>query len=226
MHHYRFHIKDYISATAHLSNDEDLAYRRLLDMYYDTEQQIPLETNPVSRRLRIGSEVLQYVLSEYFIRTETGWSHARCDAEIGAYHAKSEQAKINGKAGGRPKKTKREANGNRIGSEKKADRKLTNNQEPIVNPLPPEAQTKFDRFWLAYPKRVGKGAAEKAFAKANINGHFEDVLVALERQKLSDQWQKDNGQFIPNPATWLNQKRWEDEVAGGSAASFTPVNLL
>ena len=44
MNYYSFHIGDYRGATAHLSNEEDLAYRRLLDMCYDTESAIPLET--------------------------------------------------------------------------------------------------------------------------------------------------------------------------------------
>lgn len=78
-------------------------------------------------------------------------------------------------------------------------------------PLPPKGGgAGFDRFWAAYPKKIGKGAAEKAFAKAPINGHLADVLTALERQKHSEQWRRDGGQFIPNPATWLNQRRWED----------------
>lgn len=75
-------------------------------------------------------------------------------------------------------------------------------------PLPPKGG--FDRFWTAYPRKVGKGAAEKAFSKAKINGHLADILSALDRQKQSEQWQRDGGQFIPHPATWLNQRRWED----------------
>ena len=81
-----------------------------------------------------------------------------------------------------------------------------------------EKNTNFDQFWTAYPKKVGKGAAEKAWKKAfsGIMG-FEivSVLESVNHQKKSDQWQKDGGQFIPNPATWLNQKRWLDEVQDG-----------
>lgn len=68
----------------------------------------------------------------------------------------------------------------------------------------------FDLFWNAYPKKVGKEAARKAFAKVKVD---TSVLIrAIEQQKNSAQWQKDNGQYIPNPATWLNQGRWEDEL--------------
>lgn len=68
----------------------------------------------------------------------------------------------------------------------------------------------FDRFWNAYPKKVGKEAARKAMAK--VKAPIETILTAIEQQKRSEQWAKDNGQFIPNPATWLNQGRWEDEL--------------
>ena len=69
----------------------------------------------------------------------------------------------------------------------------------------------FDAFWKAYPKKVGKEAARKAFGK--VKKPIESLLTAIERQKCSDQWTKDNGQYIPNPATWLNQGRWDDELS-------------
>lgn len=82
-----------------------------------------------------------------------------------------------------------------------------------VNPSADKsALSAFDQFWKAYPKKVGKGAAEKAWLKARINGSLQTILEAVERQSASDQWMKDNGQFIPNPATWIGQKRWEDGI--------------
>ena len=68
----------------------------------------------------------------------------------------------------------------------------------------------FDVFWKAYPKKTGKEAARKSFARAKAD--IGTMLSALEVQKQSEQWTKNNGQFIPNPTTWLNQGRWEDEV--------------
>lgn len=77
---------------------------------------------------------------------------------------------------------------------------------------PPAAA--FDRFWEAYPRRQGKEAARKAWAKMRPDeALLEDMLAALERQRASDQWCKDGGRFIPLPATWLNGRRWEDEDA-------------
>lgn len=68
----------------------------------------------------------------------------------------------------------------------------------------------FDLFWNAYPKKVGKDAAKKAFQK--VKAPIETLVYAIEKQKRSAQWLKDGGQYIPNPATWLNQGRWEDEL--------------
>lgn len=67
----------------------------------------------------------------------------------------------------------------------------------------------FERFWSAYPRKVGKQAARKAFVRAGVP--LERLLSALERQRGDPQWQREQGRFIPNPVTWLNQARWEDE---------------
>lgn len=76
----------------------------------------------------------------------------------------------------------------------------------------------FDAFWKEFPKKVGKGAAEKAWQKLKPN--LTVVLEAIEAHKQTDQWSKDNGQFIPHPATWLNQKRWEDEVVSNKVETI------
>lgn len=106
MHHYPFHPGDYMLHTAHLEPLEDLAYRRILDLYYSSERPIPRETEQVARRLRLDLEIVNRVLSEFFELRETGWHQARCDAEIADYRHLSDVRRANGKRGGRPKKTK------------------------------------------------------------------------------------------------------------------------
>ena len=66
----------------------------------------------------------------------------------------------------------------------------------------------FERFWTAYPKKVGKQAALSAYKKVKVP--VDTLISAVEAQKRSAQWTKENGRYIPNPATWLNQGRWED----------------
>lgn len=84
-----------------------------------------------------------------------------------------------------------------------------------ITPISPSNgdNNSFNTFWNAYPKKVAKPQALKAFNKIKPDAQqFQQMLSGLENQKRSDQWNKDSGQYIPNPATWLNQRRWEDEI--------------
>lgn len=86
----------------------------------------------------------------------------------------------------------------------------------VINPKAPSGA--FDEFWNVYPKRVGRAAAEKAFAKVNPDQDLlAQIVAAVAAQSGSDQWRRDGGQFIPNPATWLNQARWLDQPVSGQS---------
>ena len=74
-----------------------------------------------------------------------------------------------------------------------------------------EREEAFESFWKIYPRKVGKQAAKKSFLKVP-KSVWPKLIPAVEAQKASYQWQRDGGQFIPHPATWLNQGRWDDEV--------------
>jgi hypothetical protein len=88
------------------------------------------------------------------------------------------------------------------------------NKRNITPPYPPLGETAdFDEFWRVYPRRVGKQDALKAWNKLRPDADFlSRMLSALERQKKTPAWQKDQGQYIPHPATWLNGRRWEDDT--------------
>lgn len=73
-----------------------------------------------------------------------------------------------------------------------------------------EREADFEIFWKAYPKKKGKQDALKAFLKVKVP--LVTLLTSLEKQKRSADWQKDGGQYVPYPATWLNGARWEDEI--------------
>lgn len=69
----------------------------------------------------------------------------------------------------------------------------------------------FSKFWAAYPKKRNKARAKQAFFRIkNIEKIFPVMMQALEKQKASADWQKEGGQYIPLPTTWLNGERWED----------------
>lgn len=185
MHHYPFHPGDYMLDTAHLEPMEDLAYRRLLDLYYTSEAPIPLETDPVSRRLRLGSDVVSKVLNEFFVCTEEGWKHRRCDAEIASYQDKVSRAQENGKLGGRPKKTDPLISRNR----KKSGSKANQNQE-----LEPELEPKKENGKESFRLRIGswfnrrpstEWSAKELKALASLPETSDEEMEALEQRYLS-----------------------------------------
>lgn len=90
--------------------------------------------------------------------------------------------------------------------------------EEEVKPNPSRASRSasngFDAFWQSYPRKKAKHAALKAWKRINPNEQLHaDILSAVERAKTSDDWLRDQGRYIPHPATWLNDGCWEDEVA-------------
>jgi len=96
-------------------------------------------------------------------------------------------------------------------------------KKPKTPPTPPRAggvvggvgdqNGFFDQFWSAYPRKVAKQAAVKAFKKIKKPADLMPaILAAIKAQRETYDWQKEDGQFIPYPATWLNGHRWEDKI--------------
>ena len=107
MNFYPFHIGDYISHTNHLSDAEDLAYRRMIDLYYHSEQPFN-DSSTVARRIRTTVEVVETVLHEFFIfEDDNCWHNKRIDEEIAKYHDRLNQASKAGKASAEARFNKR-----------------------------------------------------------------------------------------------------------------------
>ncbi len=81
---------------------------------------------------------------------------------------------------------------------------------------------KFDEFWKAYPKRLGRGDAVKAWQKHGCEKFADDILLKLAKLSISHDWTKDGGQFVPKPTTWLNREGWHDELPETRATSGKP----
>lgn len=137
MNYYQFHIADWTLHTAHLTLEEEAVYRRLLDYYYDTESPIPEKTQPVIRRLRLGSyeETVASILDEFFTLKADGWHNLRADREIIEYNAKAEIARANGKKGGRPKKQKQE-------NQQVAENQNPQKTQPVISGNPEKTGSK------------------------------------------------------------------------------------
>lgn len=108
MNYYPFNIGDYAAHTAHLEPMEDLAYRRLLDVYYMREGPLPADTNATAKLVRMRSMVgdVESVLNEFFTLTEAGWTHGRCDEEIEKMQDKQAKARASAAASVNARRTK------------------------------------------------------------------------------------------------------------------------
>lgn len=93
MNFFPFHVGDYASHTAHLEPMEDLAYRRMLDLYYLTEGPLPAAVKQTAKLIRLpyADVLVESVLREFFTLTDEGWRHSRCDKEIAKHKATHER---------------------------------------------------------------------------------------------------------------------------------------
>jgi len=146
--YYPFHIGDYVSATRHLSWEEDAAYRRLLDVYYTTEKPLPLEPRAVFRLVLATTdsqrEAVEVVLNEFFDQTGDGWISHRADAEIQAMREKQQKQRDRASRGwekrrnatAMPRHTPRDAT-----ASENDDEAMPPTPTPTPTPTPKEKQT-------------------------------------------------------------------------------------
>ena len=208
MNYYQFHIGDYSSHTRHLSPIEDIAYRRLLDLYYLHERPLNSGSSSVARQINMREfeDEVKLILEEFFTLSDDGWINVRADKEIAHYRGKIEQASRAGKA-----------SAERRFNVRSTDVQLTNNHKPITNNQ--EYIDRFDIFWKQYPRKVAKPNALKAWNKIKPDDDvLKKMLAAINSQGLSSR----EIQFVPHPASWLNAKRWEDEI---SATTTNVTNM-
>jgi len=202
---YKFHIGDYLTHTVHLSDAEDLAYRRLLDLYYMSEKPIPLDIRVVSRKIRLDEDITESVLGEFFEHTENGYFNNRCHVEIERYQAQVANNQRLGKLGGRPKKT-----------ESVTESKANNNPKKIqIQNIKTLSQTtttsRFDEFWATWPtskRKVAKSTCETKWLKLKLDTVADRIIASVTGLRGSEQW---TSGYEPAPLTYINQRRWEDD---------------
>jgi uncharacterized protein YdaU (DUF1376 family) len=196
MNFYPFHIGDYISHTTHLSDEEDLAYRRMMDLYYLNEQPFN-DSSTLARRIKADVGLVEDLLNEFFVLYDDKcWHNKRIDEEIAKYHNRQNQASKAGKASV-------QARLNRRLTPVQPTNTRTKNQNQINIPL------SFDLFWNAYNKKVGKPNSLKAWAKINFEKY--PVQEIVDKAK-TDKAAKPDNKFRKDPERWLRGQHWLDEV--------------
>lgn len=133
MRKYPHHIGDFNNATRHLNRIERSLYRDLIELYYDTEAQLPSDIEWISRRI-IATEHstdVERMLNEFFVKTPNGWYHDRCEAELDDYRSKTTQKALAGKASAEKKAERRRQALN--GSSTSVEQALNGSSTEITN---------------------------------------------------------------------------------------------
>jgi len=128
MHYYRHHIGDFLKDTGHLSNEQMGIYLRMLWKYYLDEKPLPDDCEGIAFGMRSDEKTVRLILRHFFVLTDEGWRHKRCDEEIAEYHSKSEKAKNSASA------RWSNASAMRTHTERNPNAPVSDaNQEPITN---------------------------------------------------------------------------------------------
>ena len=230
MNFFKLYIGDYQRDTAHLSIAEHGAYMLMLQHYYATEK--PLPTGKALHRMlraqdRAERDAIDLVAEQFWTTTDAGLVNERADAEIAKART---QADTNARIA-REREDKRKASRQEHEScTNRATNDQPNHSQKRKPPNPPAAVAAgFVEFWQAWPRKVSKGDAEKAWSKVRPDGILlAQILSAIgENLRKNEQWKRDGGQYIPHPATWLNRRGWEDELSALEASDnrWTEVQL-
>ena len=236
---FQFYPDDFIGGTCDLSAEEVGTYIRLL-CYQWSRESIPVEDIPKLTRIA-GSNVTLDVLRKF-----PDGKNAKLESVRNNLNKYKTTCVQNGKKGGNPNFVKGKSNpyyqtDNQDDNQKDNPRlcsedNQTDNPEissltltltPTITSNPNKhIPAGFNEFWTAYPRKIAKADAEKAWAK--IKPDLQTVLTALEWQCKLEDWTKDGVKYIPFPASYLNSKRYEDEkpVAKSNTENFIKPKQL
>lgn len=238
MNYYPHHIGDFNSATRHLTRVERSIYRDLIDIYYDTEAALPADMDRLCRLAIARSDeertAVAQVLQEFFVQTDAGWTHDRCEREIAKYRGLKEAKSAAGKASAaaRSRKLEQPNDSNSTAVEQVLNECATNQEPRTKNQeeqeqkaLVPSADdtsaysAEFEEFWAEYPKREGgnskKGAHKAWNARLRSGVKAEDLILSAKR--YADQMQAKGNvgtSFVKQAATFLGpDEHWREALA-------------
>jgi hypothetical protein len=157
--------------------------------------------------VRLDEDIVVVVLDEFFEKTEDGYRNARCDKEIAKYQHQVSMNRQSASKGGRPKKTESdtESKPNHIPNQKSDIRKN-------IKTTPSAEPTRFGDFWSVWPqstRKVAKAYCEQKWVRDKLDAVADQIIEHVRTMRESETWKTG---FDPSPKTYLNQRRWEDEV--------------
>lgn len=199
---------------------EDLAFRRMLDLFYESEKPLPFELPRVAKLIGMADfqEEIRTVLNDFWTESEQGWINNRAADEIEKYQARVDSARTNGKKGGRPVKAKITQSVNLANPE--VTEPLTNHKPITINhKLIKDLSVVtdgFDYWWNSYPssrRKNKKGclAKFKSKCKGFNDDQIEDFVNKLCKDVNKRVGQVEDIKYLPMTEPYLNQERYDDE---------------
>ena len=208
----QLYIADFQADTAHLTLEQKGAYLELIMNYWQTEKPLNNSDKRIASVLKISKrrfQTMEKILSEFFTIKDDIWTHQRIEYDLEKVLIKSKKASFAATEGARKRSNERLANARRtpaIEIETKIEIETIDKKKKI-SVIKDDHDQEFSTFWLMYPRKVGKLAAQKAFEKALKSATPQEIFEGVIR------YQRTCGtdpKFITHPSTWLNQGRWMD----------------
>lgn len=195
-----FYTSDFLTGTMTMTNEQVGKYIRLLCLQH--QKGILTEKDMLFICQTYDADIYSK-----FIKTDEGFynERLRLESEKRALYSLS-------RASNRSNSNKKQSKKHMKKICKSYDEHMENENENTNEDVNKNKLSTFEQFWKVYPKRKSRGQAEKAFSKINPDEQLlTKILESVERAKKSEDWIKENGKYIPHPATWLNAKGWLDE---------------
>lgn len=228
--HINFHADEWIAGTLPLKADERGCYITVCAMIYSNGGPILDDARELARICNVTAAKWNRIRSTLLdlgkLRLVDGHlTNTRCETELKKALKRTETAVENGATGGKNSGVSRRlraqlSNDNNELPEADASRKREANHKPRTNePSPPNPQkgagvsADFDKWYQAYPRKIARADAEKAYRLAVKKADAATLLAAV--QAFARSMSGKDAKYIPYPASWLNKERWSDEGVTG-----------
>jgi uncharacterized protein YdaU (DUF1376 family) len=203
---YKFRYAEYAAQTRHLSELEDLVYRRCIDLYYGHKQPFP-DAAWVAKRIQISDvQVVDSILKEFFRFGEDGYSYQQADDDLSDFEVKSQKARdaVNARWAIRSYAERNTLDKMRE-EEIRKDKKINMPAAAIAS--------RFNEFWKVWPagqRKYGKEAAMASWGKQALDTEADVIIAHVLKSRESEGWVAG---YTPAPTTYLNQRRWDNQTA-------------
>lgn len=221
------YIGDYLADTARLTTEQHGAYLLLL-MDYWRSGALPDNDLVLAQITKLSPDAwsnARAMLKQFFSIEDGFWIHKRVEQELAQSlenKAKNHQRAVQA-AEKRWGKVKSDATSN-ANSNAQAMLKQCPSPSPSPSNKKDIYSESFNEFWKVYPKHENKSEAAKAFLK--VKEPLDILIKSLKSQITSKDWtKKEQYSYIPHASTWLNQRRWEDEIIK-PVDNYSPKNAI